>query len=287
MLRVMTYNIWEGAAGREAVMLAVIERAQPDLLLLQEVVAWEDARRWAAALGLSLCFAPSNARRRNVALLSRYQITVCASFHPFPLLRTLLLATVQLPGEQWLNIFGVHLGLIHDLWRAYELRVILARIAAFQRAHPTPLALLAGDFNSVARGDRVTVRGVSWLYRLVLALQFAPVPRVALAQVQQAGFADCFRACQPSADGFTVPAHAPNVRLDYCFASSTLVQCLRACAPLTDPPAAHASDHLPLVTEFELPTGPVAPPRRRFTVLPGTASVAHERVLAVSNPPTG
>lgn len=279
MIRVMTYNILEGAAGREAAMLAVIERAQPDLLLLQEVVAWEDARRWADGLGLSLCFAPSNAPRRNVALLSRYPITVSASFHPFPLLRTLLLATVQLPGEQRLNIFGVHLGLIHDLWRAYEVRVILARIAAFQQAHPTPLALLAGDFNSVAKGDRVTVRGVSWLYGLVLALQFAPIPRVALAQVKRAGFTDCFRACQPRADGFTVPAHAPTVRLDYCFASPVLARNLCACAPLTAAPAPHASDHLPLVTDFELPSAELGPPRGRFTVLPGAASFAHASAL--------
>lgn len=250
-LRVMTYNIFEGAAGREEGLLAVIRHHAPDLLLLQEVVDRESAARWAAALGMALGFAESNSRTRNVALLSRLPLLRCEAYHPFPLLRTLLLSTVVLPDGQPLNLFGVHLGLLHDWWRVYELRAILPRIAAYRERHPAPYALIGGDFNSVAAGDRVALGGLERLYAAILALQFARFPRHALARVARAGYVDCFRALHPEAPGFTVPAHRPSVRLDYLFASPALHDRLHAITiPAGPGELVSVSDHLPLFADF-------------------------------------
>ena len=257
-LRVMTYNIYEGAVGREEAVLAVVRAAQPDVLFMQEVLDRQNAQYFADKLNMGMsspCFADSNARTRNVIMLSRYPITVCDCFHPFPLLRTLLLATISLPNGQALNLFVVHLGLIHDWWRVYELHTILKRIKIYQNAHPATLSMIAGDFNSVAAGDRVTYKGVPLYYKIVLALQFARFPRSALAKVRQAGYIDCFRACHPHANGFTVPTTAPNVRLDYIFANSALAAGLRSCEVVQTPSdhAQKASDHYPLIADFEVP----------------------------------
>ena len=256
-IRVMTYNICEGGAGREEAILDVVRTANPDILFMQEVLNRQNAHYFADQLEMShtsLCFADSNARTRNVILLSRHAIVGCEAFHPFPLFRTLLLATIRLPDGQLMNLFGLHLGLIHDLWRVYELQKILAKIERYQMNHPAPFSLIAGDFNSVAARDRVTYRGVPLYYKIALALLFARFPRFAIKMVKRAGYFDCFRACHPYTDGFTVPTTSPNVRLDYIFANSALARCLSSCDIMTEPvhQARQASDHYPLVSDFLL-----------------------------------
>jgi endonuclease/exonuclease/phosphatase family metal-dependent hydrolase len=253
MLRLMTYNIYEGAEGREEPLLEVLRASEPDLLLLQEVVDQRSARWLSDVLGMTLVFAPSNARTRNVALLSRSPIAHGEAYHPFPLFRTLLLATVLLPSGDALNLFGTHLGLLHDLWRVWEIAVILRRIRAYEREHPAAYSLLAGDFNSVAPGEPVKLQGQPSLLKLVLALQFKAAPRLALRLVTRAGWRDCYRLCHASRPGLTMPASRPAARLDYIFASHPLARHLRRCDVLYEPEATLvASDHLPLLAGFAL-----------------------------------
>ena len=76
---------------------------------------------------------------------------------------------------------------------------------------------------------------------------------------------DCYRACHPNGhrhgpepdavDGFTWHTGNPTTRYDYIFAEAPWPPRLRACRvvnaqSVTDIPA--ASDHYPLVAEFEL-----------------------------------
>ena len=249
----MTYNIYEGAIGREEALLATIRAARPDLLFLQEVVDRASARHFAESLHMHLCFAESNARTRNVGLLSHYPLLTCESYHPFPLLRTLLLAAIEVPGGVRLNLFGIHLGILHDLWRTYELAVILRRIRQYEQGYPSPYSLLAGDFNAILPGDRVGPNGGLRLQRAVLALQFAYSPRLAPRLIAQAAYVDCFRHCHATADGFTFPSDHPAVRLDYLFASPALAARLRNCVVRDEPPPVRrVSDHLPLLAEFDL-----------------------------------
>jgi exodeoxyribonuclease-3 len=248
----MTYNIREGATGREAAVLEVLHAAQPDVIVMQEVLDRSSAQYFADALGLSLTFADSNARTRNVALLSRYPVIAAESFHPFPLLRTLLLATIALPRGPQLNLFGLHLGMIHDVWRTYELSVILKRIDAHAATYRTPFALLTGDFNAAAPGDRVQLEGLPLVYGAVLAMQFRYAPRMALRRIKHAGYLDCYRTCHQYEDGFTLPTFHPSVRLDYFFANDTLADRLRKCEVIRSSVGATASDHYPLVVDFEL-----------------------------------
>ena len=64
-----------------------------------------------------------------------------------------------------------------------------------------------------------------------------------------AGWIDAFRHLHPDDPGFTLPALAPQVRLDYTLVPPGSADAVRACAPALDAPlVARASDHLPLVT---------------------------------------
>lgn len=251
-LRLMSYNIYEGGIGREHDILAIVKEAEPDVLFMQEVVHRSHAQYFAERLGMSFYFAESNAQTRNIALFSRYPIVRREDFHPFALFRTLLLATIALPNAQTLNLFGVHLALIHDLWRTYEIKVILSRIRSYEEANPTSLSLIAGDFNSVAKGDKVTYKDLPFYYKTVLALLFTRFPRFALAQLRDAGYTDCFRACHPHANGFSVPTFAPNIRLDYIFANSALANHLQSSQVIYEPNhiTRRASDHYPLIADF-------------------------------------
>ena len=86
-----------------------------------------------------------------------------------------------------------------------------------------------------------------------LAMEVGFVPRWVLNRVQAAGFTDCFRALHPDDEGFTLPPPAPNARLDYLFANPVLAPALRSCSVVREPPVVlHASDHYPVVAEFDL-----------------------------------
>lgn len=252
MLRVMTYNIREGARGHEDEVRAVIGAGGADLVLLQELLDPWNAARLARPLGLAHYFVPSNARQRNLALLSRLPIESVEAFHPFPLVRGALLATAILPDDSRLTIVNLHLGLLHEGWRVAEIAVILRRIARYRAEHPTPLALVGGDLNSVAPGERVASRHQSPLLRAILALQFAPWPRVVVPALRRAGYVDAWQRLYPGAPGRTMPTPTPALRLDYLFLSPELATRLVDVAVVTSPPADRASDHFPLVAGFDL-----------------------------------
>jgi exonuclease III len=113
--------------------------------------------------------------------------------------------------------------------------------------------LMLGDFNAIAPGDPVNTRAWPALLRATLAVQAGHVFRSAIARVLAAGLVDCFRALHPRDAGFTLPAAAPNARLDYAFANAALIGNLRACQVVREPAAVKlASDHCPLLAEFEL-----------------------------------
>jgi endonuclease/exonuclease/phosphatase family metal-dependent hydrolase len=68
-------------------------------------------------------------------------------------------------------------------------------------------------------------------------------------------YIDCFRHLHPHEWGFTCPAVAPAGRIDYIFASPVLADRLTSCFVITEGrgmPADRASDHLPVVAEFDL-----------------------------------
>ena len=252
-LRILTYNTKDGGLGREALILDVLKAAQPDVIVLEEVFEPASVQHWAEALGMSFFFARGNTRR-HLALLSRFPIVSNASFHPNPPIHTALLeATLQLSSDLAVRVLGVHLlagpFVAMELWRVWELATILGRVRTGSRDR----CVLLGDFNAIAPGDPVnTAAWPSWL-KLTLALQVGRVFRAAIRRVLAAGFVDCFRALHPTDAGFTLPAAAPNARLDYTFANAALVGSLSACRVIREPAAVlTASDHCPLMVEFDL-----------------------------------
>ncbi|MBV9229759.1 MAG: endonuclease/exonuclease/phosphatase family protein [Chloroflexi bacterium] len=88
-------------------------------------------------------------------------------------------------------------------------------------------------------------------------------PRGCIRVLREAGYIDSYRHLHPDSLGFTCPASAPAGRIDYIFASPTLVQRLEACYEITEGdglPGDQASDHLAITATFGLPVQPAKSP---------------------------
>ncbi|MGH9407820.1 MAG: hypothetical protein ACRD1V_00040, partial [Vicinamibacterales bacterium] len=70
--------------------------------------------------------------------------------------------------------------------------------------------------------------------------------------VLDGGYADAFRALHPADPGLTLPAVAPQVRLDYVFVPSGQVDRVRQCNVIDSAAARRASDHLPLLALLDI-----------------------------------
>jgi exodeoxyribonuclease-3 len=252
-LTVMTYNILDGGHQREALICEVLHAVQPDIVILQELDHPATLKQFANLLDAQSFFAPGNTKR-HVGLISRYPIVTATSYRPFPPIRTsILAATIAADSTHPLHVFGVHL-VPHlawplELWRCWELRVLLQQARSYD-AEP---CLIAGDFNTIAPGDRVNIRALPFVLKLMLWAQGGRVFHPAIATVLTEGYTDCYRTMHPQESGCTLPSDSPNARLDYLFANRVFAPRLRQCTIITLPSAVReASDHLPVVAEFEL-----------------------------------
>jgi endonuclease/exonuclease/phosphatase family metal-dependent hydrolase len=262
--RLMTYNTLNGGKGREELITEVIRANNPDVVILQELDGPVLLEALARQLDMHSFFAKANLQvlvdRRNfriaahnVGLLSRYPIVSSHSYRSFPLRRTLLEATIEYAPGQRLALYGVHLKAIlligAEIWRLGEISLILRRIKKRQ----VDKCIVAGDFNTVAKGDHPNIHEFPKPMQTALKWQLGKIYRFAIPRLVKAGFTDCYRKLHPAEHGFTLPTPRPNTRLDYIFVSSALVPALRTCEVITTPEGVHkASDHYPVIAIFEI-----------------------------------
>ena len=251
-MRLLTYNILEGGQGREAEIVEVIKAVAPDAVIIQEALGVTRFQQIATALGMIPRLA-ENRRRLSlrVGLLSRLPILDFRTLHLWPVWPSCFQATVQLANGHALTVFGLHLAAYYpwffELWRAYQVHALLRHI----RQTTPGYHLLAGDFNTVAQGDRALLAEAPLWVKAQTWFQLGHIPRWALRPLLDAGYVDCFRKLHPEEDGFTLPSPRPQVRLDYVFVTPPLAEALCGCRVVTSPgEVALASDHLPVLAEF-------------------------------------
>jgi len=243
-LRLLSYNIRHGGAGRERELAAVIEAAAPDVVVLQEAtrppVIAQIARdtgmaEWGSRRGFSLGFM-SRAPMAHVA------------WHRPRLSRHAFLELV--PAHTRWRIFGVHLSAVHAAWtehrRRFELRAMLASI----RQHQHGPHVLVGDFNTLAPGELLDVRKLPARLRALVWLSGGRVRWRTIQTVLDGGYRDAFRELHPDVVGNTFPTWDPHVRLDYLFVPGTLATQVGRCEVISSGGVREASDHLPLIAEL-------------------------------------
>jgi endonuclease/exonuclease/phosphatase family metal-dependent hydrolase len=238
-LRLITYNIHKGIGGmdrryRPERIVETLARYEPDVLLLQEVddgVPRSRGDRQVDLLGDALglrhrAFQPNVELRTGVygnALLSRFPLADVEHVDltvPLKKRRRALLAHCRVPVNghtRRLLISNVHLGLA-GFERKIQLRRLLNSGTVAHTHHHTP-AIAAGDFNDVygTLGKRLLEpAGFEVAGRYVRTFP-AALPLRSLDRIYYRG----------------------DLRLVRCFASHTAV-------------AKQASDHLPMIAEFEV-----------------------------------
>jgi exodeoxyribonuclease-3 len=244
-LRLLTYNIRYGGAGREAPLAAMIHASSPDIVVLQEATRPEVVDHIARACGMQVWAAR---RGHSLGFMSRAPIEEYAWHKPRGSRHAFL--EIALANQQG-RVFGVHLSAVHSAWterrRVRELRALLDAIAHHQHG----FHVLAGDFNTLAPGELLDVRDLPLRLRPFVWLSGGTIRWRTIQEVLDAGYVDTFRAQHPSEVGLTFPTWRPHVRLDYVFVQAAHRSRLRSCEIVLADPGRSASDHFPLLAEFD------------------------------------
>lgn len=243
-LRLLTYNIKRGGAGREGPIGDVINGAAPDVVILQEATDPAVVERIAARTGMAQW---ASSRGESLGFMSRRAVVHFERHHP-RFSRHAFLEVVPASGPR---LFGLHLSAVHSAWterrRVFELRALLRSI----KSHEHGFHVLAGDFNTLAPGDLLDIRKLPHRLRALVWLSGGRIRWRTIKLVLDAGYVDAYRRLHGADVGYTFPATSPHVRLDYVFVPAGFADRLRSCEIVRSPAASAASDHLPLVAELD------------------------------------
>jgi exodeoxyribonuclease-3 len=245
-VRLLSYNIRYGGRGRESALATVIKSANPDLVVLQEATDPGIVSRMAAQNRMKYW---GSTPGHSVGYMSRLEVTH-HQWHKHRGARRAMLE-LEIAGSQT-RIFGVHLSAVHSNWmeqrRVRELRGMLSAIARYQEG----FHVLAGDFNTLAPGERLDLRRLPPHLRLIAMIGGGAIRWQTVQIMLDAHYADGFRLMHPEDKGLTFPTWSPHVRIDYVFVPSTAASRLKRCEVLDGLTAVKASDHFPLLAELEI-----------------------------------
>jgi endonuclease/exonuclease/phosphatase family metal-dependent hydrolase len=246
-LKLLSYNIRYGGAGREDLLAAVIKEAAPDLVVFQEATRQPVIERLAEQTGMKVW---ASRPGYSLAFMSRLEIAhydwhrPVGARHPF---------LEIVPAGTEARIFGLHLSAVHSNWterrRVRELRALLKSI----EKHQEGFHALVGDFNTLAPGELLDAQRLPPRLRPLVWLSGGTIRWETIRIMLDANYADGYRALHPLEKGFTFPTWDPHLRLDYIFLPSQFANRLIDCQALDGIALARkASDHFPLLSQLEI-----------------------------------
>lgn len=244
-LKLLSYNIKRGGAGRERALAGVINHQAPDLVILQEATRPDIVQRLADATGMGTAIA---APGRSVACISRVPIASHRWARPLFSQHAFLEVT---PTGADASIFGVHLSAVHAAWterrRVRELRSLLGAASRSSKA----FHMMVGDFNTLAPNEALDVTKLPYRLRVLVWLSGGRIRWQTIAIMLGANYIDAYRVHDATGDGYTFPTWDPHVRLDYAFLPKPFADRLVNCRVVREgPDVKHASDHFPLRIDF-------------------------------------
>jgi endonuclease/exonuclease/phosphatase family metal-dependent hydrolase len=245
ILRLLSYNIRYGGTGRETALADTIKAADPHLVVLQEATSPDVVARLAASTGMTQWAAT---RGHSVGFMSRIEVSHHAWHRPPECSRAFLELVLPEPD---LRIFGVHLRAMHSNWserrRVRELKSMLASIERHQHG----FHVLAGDFNTLAPGEKLDLRRLPRPLQLVALLSGGTLRWQTIQIMLDAHYVDGFRFLHPGVKGYTFPTWDPHVRIDFVFVPDGAKDRLRSCEVMNGTAAGGASDHFPLLATLD------------------------------------
>jgi exodeoxyribonuclease-3 len=246
-LKILSYNIKRGGAGREAEIASVVRDSEPDLVIFQEATRPDIVERLAAETGMTDWGARPG---HSLAFMARQKVESRdwhkpqGARHPF---------VEVVPAGTELRVFGLHLSAVHSNWTEWRrMRELRATLRAIEQ-HQHGLHVLAGDFNTLAPGELLDTRLLPPRLRALVWLGGGRVRYETIKIMLDARYLDAFRALHPLDKGFTFPTWSPHVRLDFVFLPERFADCLKDCQVVTTPEiVSQASDHFPLLARIKV-----------------------------------
>jgi endonuclease/exonuclease/phosphatase family metal-dependent hydrolase len=247
ILKLLSYNIRFGGSGRESRLARVIRTVSPDLVVFQEATDTRVIERLAKATDYPFWSAQ---RAHSIAYLSRVEVSYHEWHYPAGAKHSFL--EIVLAGTE-ARIFGLHLSSMFSKWgerhRAREIRALLNGIERHQHG----FHVVVGDFNTLAPTEELDVRRMPAWIRALVWMSGRDIQRETIQIMLDAGYADGFRLLHPEVKGYTFPTWDRHLRLDYVFVPKPFAERLVACEVITTPAeVADASDHFPLLAQFEI-----------------------------------
>ena len=282
-MKILTYNIhgWRTTDGRPnwTLLAKVLEEANADIIGLNEVffprpvegATGAALEALAQRLQMHFVFGPClrwsaqddlPAHAYGNALLSRWPIVASAAHHLTPkepkqqaLLagkeqRGLLEARILLPNSETFTVYVTHLDHTSEAARMVQLRTARTWLGR-DRSRPH---IVMGDFNAISRWDYAhRPHDLAALAHHATAKHLAngdKGPEVT-AQMEKIGYTDTLTLRGEAGQQSFIPATDQKLRIDYIFASRPLVERVRDCRIIMEPPGTEASDHRPLMVEID------------------------------------
>lgn len=252
VLRVMTYNIGMGGVdddltNRLPLIHAVVRGSHPHVLAVQEANEFE--LRWhrrlfdfERATGLRGFLGLSPTGFHGALFVSPVLQPVHLRADEAAGNRSVLEMPLQVPNGFSLTVAGVHLDPISPAVRF---------AGAMSCANAAP-AIVMGDFNNCRADDPdAEEKWARFSPRHQARTGGERVDDQVFRALEHAGYVDVYRRLHPGEHGFTTLA-VGGLRLDYIFATADLAARATACEVLRTPETAQASDHYPVVADFDL-----------------------------------
>ena len=254
-MRLVSYNILDGGAGRADALAEVIAARRPDLVALVEAEDEAVVDVLARRLGMGALHARGNTHAS--ALLTRWPVRESINHAPLHggFEKSLLEATVVGPaGREW-TVYVIHLHArateADEEQRMRELDVVF-KVTQPHRAAGRP-HLLCGDFNANAPYQRIDPAKCKPRTRREWEENGGGLPRRAVQRLLDAGYVDTLRELHPAdaetAGSFTT--EFPGQRVDYVFAFGTERALVKEAWVDQSEPARGASDHFPVGLEID------------------------------------
>jgi endonuclease/exonuclease/phosphatase family metal-dependent hydrolase len=246
-LKLLSYNVQHGGAGREARLASVIRDCEPDLVVFQEATRPSVVAALAKETGMEHWAARA---RESAAFISRVPVE---SHRWHSLIR---------PGRGFMEIvlsggrgrvYGVHLSAVHSNWTERRRRRELDLMLKSVPHGPEDFHVFVGDFNTLAPGEMLDARKLPPRLRALVWLSGGRVRYETIQTMLDAGYVDGYRFLNASDAGYTFPVWDPHVRLDFAFLPARFSERLESCSVITEGSTVRtASDHFPLLVNLSI-----------------------------------
>jgi len=257
-MKIMSYNILEGGnlskGDRTELLLEMIRQLSPDIVGLNECRGFakdDHARLLLFQRELGMTGVMNEAQSGNhVALLYRPDIRVVeTSGRSISMHNGYARITVDTETLGRVAVVATHLHPFSSTFRVGEMEIVAARAAS------APAAIITGDMNSIAPSDAaVDLTNAPRTMSERLRGPSGEIDTQAVSVLLHRGYLDLgqAKALMTYPTMLSQERSDPRVRLDYMFASPAIAERCTDFQVRNDQSAQRASDHLPIVAEFDL-----------------------------------